>query len=61
MDIRQLLESRSARALDEDDAGRVLIASDLTGTFQLYELDTTADGSGQLRKLTDFAEPVSGL
>jgi acetyl esterase/lipase len=54
MDPRQLLESRSARALDEDESGRVLVASDLTGTFQLYELD------GELRQLTDFAEPVSG-
>jgi len=54
MDPRRLLESRSARALDEDDAGRLLVASDLTGTYQLYELD------GELRQLTDFAEPVSG-
>lgn len=54
MDITKLLESRFARALDEDAAGRVLVASDLTGTFQLYELD------GSLRQLTDFTEPVSG-
>lgn len=54
MDIRQLLESRSARALDEDGEGRILVASDLTGTFQLYELD------GELRQLTDFSEPLSG-
>lgn len=54
MDIAKLLESRSARALDEDGSGRILVASDLTGTFQLYELD------GELRQLTDFAEPVSG-
>jgi dipeptidyl aminopeptidase/acylaminoacyl peptidase len=54
MDLRQLLESRSARALDEDSDGRLLVASDLTGTFQLYELDD------ELRQLTAFAEPVSG-
>jgi protease II len=54
MDITKLLQSRSARALDEDNDGRVLVSSDLTGTFQLYELD------GELRQLTDFAEPVSG-
>lgn len=54
MDLQKLLESRSARALDEDDDGRVLIASDLTGTFQLYELD------GELRQLTDFENAVSG-
>ncbi|MHB1986953.1 MAG: S9 family peptidase [Acidimicrobiales bacterium] len=54
MDLRDLLQSRSARALDEDREGRLLVASDLPGTFQLYELD---DG---LRQLTDFAEPVSG-
>jgi dipeptidyl aminopeptidase/acylaminoacyl peptidase len=49
-----MLESRSARALDEDSDGRVLVASDLTGTFQLFELD------GELRQLTDFAEPAFG-
>lgn len=54
VDLRALLESRSAYALDEDERGRVLVASDLTGTFQLYELD------GALRQLTAFAEPVSG-
>ena len=54
MDITKLLESRSARALDEDDSGRLLIASDLIGTFQLYELD------GELRQLTAFSEPISG-
>ena len=54
MDLRQLLESRAARALDEA-ADRLLVASDLTGTFQLYELDDDA-----LAPLTDFSEPVTG-
>jgi dipeptidyl aminopeptidase/acylaminoacyl peptidase len=33
----ELLRSRCARALDEDAEGRRLIASNLTGTYQLYE------------------------
>lgn len=55
MDLRQLVEARSARALDEDSEGRLLVGTDLTGTFQLHEL-----ADGHLRALTDFAEPVSG-
>lgn len=54
MQIRQLLEARSARALDEDTSGHVLVASDLTGSFQLYE------HGAELRQLTDFTEPVTG-
>ncbi len=54
MDLRQLLESRAARALDED-GDRLLVASDLTGTFQLYEL-----AGGELSPLTDLSEPVTG-
>lgn len=54
MELRELLEARSARALDEDGDGTVLVTSDLTGVFQLYELDD------ELRQLTDFDEPVSG-
>jgi len=59
VEVRELLESRCARALDEDEHGRVLVASDLTGTLQLYELEGGRDG-GALRPLTDLAEPVSG-
>jgi dipeptidyl aminopeptidase/acylaminoacyl peptidase len=51
----ELLRSRCARALDEDAEGNLLVASNLTGTFQLYEL-----AGGALRRLTDFEEPVSG-
>ncbi|MHB8245833.1 MAG: TolB family protein [Acidimicrobiales bacterium] len=54
MELRRLLESRSARALDEDSDGRLLVGCDLGGTFQLYEL------SDHLRQLTDFVEPVTG-
>ena len=54
--LEELLRSRSARALDEDADGNVLVASNLTGTYQLYE--TTSGGA--LRQLTGFAEPVSG-
>lgn len=54
MDLRRLLEGRSARALDEDADGSVLVATDLSGTFQLYET------GAELRRLTDLPEPVSG-
>lgn len=56
--LSELFQSRSARAVDAGDDGRILVESDLTGTFQLFERDA---GSGELRQLTDFAEPVSGL
>jgi dipeptidyl aminopeptidase/acylaminoacyl peptidase len=55
MDLLALLRARSAQALDLDDQGRVLVRSDLGGTFQLYEL-----ADGELRQLTDFPEPVNG-
>ena len=55
MSLVELLRSRSARALDEDAVGNVLVASNLTGTYQLYE-----HAGGSLRRLTDFDEPVSG-
>jgi dipeptidyl aminopeptidase/acylaminoacyl peptidase len=55
MDLVRLLKARSASALDLDAEGRVLVRSDSSGTFQLYELD-----AGELRPLTDFPEPVTG-
>lgn len=55
MQLIDLLQCRSAEALDEDADGRVLVASNVPGTFQLYEY-----AEGTLRQLTDFAEPVSG-
>jgi dipeptidyl aminopeptidase/acylaminoacyl peptidase len=39
------------------DGGRLLVASNAPGTFQLYELPARG---GELRQLTDLAEPVSG-
>jgi acetyl esterase/lipase len=53
--IRALLQCRSARALDRDDAGRLLIQSDLTGVHQLYE-----HTGESLRPLTDLPDPVTG-
>jgi dipeptidyl aminopeptidase/acylaminoacyl peptidase len=50
-----LLQCRSAAALDEDGDGRLLVASNLQGTNQLYEFH-----GGTLRQLTAFAEPVHG-
>jgi dipeptidyl aminopeptidase/acylaminoacyl peptidase len=55
MDVVDLLKARSAQALDLDAAGRILIRSDLTGTFQLYEIL-----GPELRQLTDFEDGVTG-
>lgn len=55
MELVRLLEARSAQALDLDAAGRVLVRSDVSGTFQLYELE-----GRDLRPLTAFEEPVMG-
>jgi dipeptidyl aminopeptidase/acylaminoacyl peptidase len=56
MTFRDLLETRTAVLADVrcGPSDRLLVHSDLTGTRQLYEL--TADG--ELRQLTDLAEPV---
>jgi dipeptidyl aminopeptidase/acylaminoacyl peptidase len=56
---RALLELPSAQAVDADDAGRVLVRWDTTGTFQLYELDPS-DETPALRALTDLPEGVDG-
>jgi hypothetical protein len=53
--LLDLLQCRSAQALDENADGRLLVASNLPGTYQLYEYD-----GGTLRQLTSFAEPVDG-
>jgi dipeptidyl aminopeptidase/acylaminoacyl peptidase len=55
MQLTDLLQCRSAEALDADADGRLLVASNLPGTYQLYEYDGST-----LRQLTDFAEPVDG-
>jgi dipeptidyl aminopeptidase/acylaminoacyl peptidase len=55
--LRALLEMRQAVPLEfSADGERLLVASNLPGTQQLYEVPARG---GRLRQLTDFAEPVS--
>src|SRR5438094_2086321 len=57
-DLRALLEMRQAWPLSfSEDGERLLVASNLPGTQQLYELPSHG---GELRQLTDFSDPVSG-
>jgi dipeptidyl aminopeptidase/acylaminoacyl peptidase len=57
-DLRTLLELRQAYPLSwSRDGSWLLVASDLSGTRQLYRLP--ADG-GELEQLTSYAEPVDG-
>jgi len=57
-DLRALLEMRDASPLQfSDDGASLLVASNIPGTPQLYELPSRG---GELRQLTDYAEPVSG-
>jgi dipeptidyl aminopeptidase/acylaminoacyl peptidase len=57
-DLQTLLELRQAYPLSwSSDGSWLLVASDLSGTRQLYRL--AVDG-GELEQLTNYAEPVSG-
>src|SRR5438067_1453270 len=57
-ELRALLEMRQALPLSfSDDGGRLLVGSNIPGTQQLYGLPVRG---GELRQLTDFADPVSG-
>jgi dipeptidyl aminopeptidase/acylaminoacyl peptidase len=57
-DLRTLLELRQAYPLSwSRDGSWLLVASDLSGTRQLYRLPV--DG-GELEQLTSYAEPVEG-
>jgi dipeptidyl aminopeptidase/acylaminoacyl peptidase len=58
-DLRSLLEMRQAMPLSfSNDGARLLVASNVPGTHQLYMLPARG---GELEQLTDSAEPVSGL
>jgi dipeptidyl aminopeptidase/acylaminoacyl peptidase len=58
VELRALLEMRQAVPLSfSPDGERLLVASNIPGTHQLYELPV---GGGELRQLTDLAEPVAG-
>jgi dipeptidyl aminopeptidase/acylaminoacyl peptidase len=58
-DLRGLLEMRQAVPLSfSEDGARLLVASNVPGTHQLYELPSRG---GTLDQLTDLAEPVSGF
>jgi dipeptidyl aminopeptidase/acylaminoacyl peptidase len=57
-DLRTLLELRQAYPLSwSSDGSWLLVASDLSGTRQLYRLPLEG---GRLEQLTNYAEPVSG-
>jgi dipeptidyl aminopeptidase/acylaminoacyl peptidase len=57
-DLRTLLELRQAYPLSwSSDGTWLLVASDLSGTRQLYRL---AVEGGELEQLTNYAEPVDG-
>jgi dipeptidyl aminopeptidase/acylaminoacyl peptidase len=57
-DLRTLLELRQAYPLSwSSDGSWLLVASDLSGTRQLYRLPV---GGGDLEQLTSYAEPVDG-
>jgi len=55
-EVRRYLELRKTTLLDLDDAGRLLVGNDETGSSQLYEIAP----DGQWRQLTDLGEPCTG-
>jgi dipeptidyl aminopeptidase/acylaminoacyl peptidase len=58
-DLRALLEMRQAVPLSfSNDGTRLLVASNIPGTHQLYVVPARG---GELEQLTDSGEPVSGL
>jgi dipeptidyl aminopeptidase/acylaminoacyl peptidase len=58
IELRQLLEIRQAFPLSfSPDGERLLVASNVPGTLQLF---TVGVRGGELEQLTDFAEPVAG-
>jgi dipeptidyl aminopeptidase/acylaminoacyl peptidase len=58
LELRALLEMRQAAPLSfSDDGSMLLVASNVPGTQQLYVVPSRG---GELRQLTDFAEPVIG-
>ncbi|MGI8665456.1 MAG: S9 family peptidase [Jatrophihabitans sp.] len=54
--LRELLELRRTTLFDIDEAGRLLVGNDDSGSAQLYEI--TPDGVW--RQLTDLGEPCQG-
>ena len=58
MELRALLEMRQAAPLSfSGDGSMLLVASNVPGTQQLFVVPARG---GELRQLTDFAEPVAG-
>jgi dipeptidyl aminopeptidase/acylaminoacyl peptidase len=58
VELRTLLEMRQALPLSfSDDGSMLLVASNVPGTQQLHLVPARG---GELRQLTDFADPVSG-
>jgi dipeptidyl aminopeptidase/acylaminoacyl peptidase len=58
LDLRSLLEIRQALPLSfSPDGERLLVASNVPGTLQLFVVPARG---GELGQLTDFAEPVEG-
>jgi dipeptidyl aminopeptidase/acylaminoacyl peptidase len=56
LDLRALLELRTALPLDVAEDGTILVGCDLPGSQQLYRISR----DGELEQLTDFREPVAG-
>ncbi|HZE48673.1 MAG TPA: hypothetical protein VE074_03865, partial [Jatrophihabitantaceae bacterium] len=54
--LREMFELRSSTLLDIDEAGRLLIGNDESGSVQLHELAP----DGRRSVLTDLGEPCRG-